>query len=51
MTDTKVEHRNSDAATGQNISMANIGKSFLSTRVLNDVSFSCSAGEVHALVV
>lgn len=35
---------------GNQISMAGITKSFLSTRVLNSVDFSCSAGEVHALV-
>ena len=34
----------------KNISMEGIGKSFFETRALNNVDFSCKAGEVHALV-
>lgn len=32
------------------IDMKGIGKSFFATRALDDVNFSCVAGEVHALV-
>ena len=32
------------------IEMAHISKSFPGVRALNDVSFACAAGEVHALV-
>ncbi len=36
--------------TGNRIDMTGIGKSFFATRALDDVDFSCVAGEVHALV-
>ncbi|MDB6178195.1 sugar ABC transporter ATP-binding protein [Paracoccus sp. Z330] len=32
------------------LEMKGIGKSFMSNRALDDVNFSCTAGEVHALV-
>lgn len=37
-------------STSNRIEMTGIGKSFFETRALNNVDFSCHAGEVHALV-
>src|SRR5690242_1077032 len=38
------------SATRPAIEMSHISKSFPGVRALNDVSFSCAPGEVHALV-
>ena len=40
----------SESTTPPAIEMANIYKAFPGVKALNDVSFSCAAGEVHALV-
>lgn len=50
MTIGTVANSDNELNVGNHIAMTNISKSFLNTRVLNDIDFSCSAGEVHALV-